>query len=107
MSHIDERRYEVRKEELEQGESITHPLNLADVSFSQKAQTTLREAVIQIAEYCRVPPDALSQKLDQKLFWLEPSGILVITIEVPEVDADMFIEIPPGHWWIDDSVCRA
>jgi hypothetical protein len=107
MSHIDESRYEVRKEELEQGESITHPIDLAEVSFSEQAQLTMRKAVEHIAEHCDMPPDALSQKLDQKLFWLEPSGILVITIEVPEVDADMFIEIPPGHWWIDDSVCRA
>ncbi|MBS3780823.1 MAG: hypothetical protein KGY41_10545 [Desulfovermiculus sp.] len=107
MSYIDEHSHAARKEELEQGESITHPLNIEEVSFSNQAQMTLRQAVQKIAEYCHVHPDVLSKKLDQKLYWLEPSGTLVITIEVPEVSADMFIELPPGHWWIDNRTCKA
>lgn len=107
MPYLNEHSKAVQTEELEQGESITHPLNIADVSFSDQAQVTLRQAIQKIAEYCHVHPDVLSEKLDQKLYWLEPSGVLVITIEVPEVSADMFIEFPPGHWWINAELCKA
>ena len=96
----NENQYELEDGEFEQEENISHPLDLVDVSFSWRARMTIREAVEKIAEYCRIPAAVLSEKLDQKLFWLEPSGILVISIEVLEVEADMFIEIPPGHWWV-------
>ncbi|MCF8106011.1 MAG: hypothetical protein K9K64_11045 [Desulfohalobiaceae bacterium] len=101
MSTVNNHLYDVGDEELEQEENITHPLKVEDVAFSKQAQLTLRDAEEKIAEYCQVPPSLLSQKLDQNLFWLEPSGILVINIQVPEAEADMFIEIPPGYWWID------
>jgi hypothetical protein len=104
MSHIHEQLSVAGKKVFEQGESITHPLDITDVSFSKQAQMTLREAVSKIAEYCQVDPGLLSEKLDQKVYWLEPSCILMITIDVPEIDADMFIEIPPGHWWINETI---
>ena len=96
----NENQYELEDGEFEQEANISHPLDLVDVSFSERARMTIREAVEKIAEYCRIPAAVLSEKLDQKLFRLEPSGILVISIEVPEVEADMFIEVPPGHWWV-------
>jgi len=107
MSNLDASKYQVQEDELEQPENTSHRLELNEVRFSSQARLTLREATQKIAEYCQLPPEILDKRLDQKLFWLKPSGMLQITIEVPELDADMFIEIPPGHWWIDDSAYQA
>ncbi|MFP4213293.1 MAG: hypothetical protein ACLFRL_04200 [Desulfohalobiaceae bacterium] len=107
MCYIDTEQHQIQKETLEHGESISHPLKFSEVCLSHQAHLTLQEAVQKIAEYCQISSKIISGRLNQKLFWLEPSGLLLISIEVPEVNADMFIQIPSGHWWIDDSACQA
>jgi hypothetical protein len=84
-------------------EQVAHPLKFSEVRFSTNAEQTIHKAVERIAVYCNRSPMYFYKKMDNELYWLDPSGILLIVIHSSDLDADMYIEIPPGHWWIVNS----
>jgi hypothetical protein len=103
MQVIDYREYSPSSQYVHNQQQVYHPILSEDVNLSDNAKMTLHSAVTKIAEYCQVPKQNLLKKMDQEYFWMEPSGILVILVNVEEIDADMFVEIPPNHWWIDNK----
>ncbi len=103
MHIIDSQRYEEDSDPLDKSEQIYHPLSFSDVKFSKNAERTIHEAVERIAIYCERSPMYFYKKMDNEIYWLDPSGILLIVIHSKDLNADMYIEIPPGHWWIVDS----
>lgn len=107
MHVIDYREYSPSSQYVRNQEQVYHPILSDEVNLSDNARMTLQAAVTKIAEYCQVHEETLLQKMDQEYFWMEPSGVLVIVLYVEEIDADMFVEIPPDHWWIDDKAPRA
>lgn len=76
-----------------------HRVTLQDVQFSKNAQYTIGLAVKEIAERCGLYVGEITKKLRGDMYWQEEDESLVIVFPVPEISADMMIEIPEGHWW--------
>lgn len=102
MHIIDSQSYE-QDPDLDNKEQIYHPLSFSEIRFSENAERTIHEAVERIAIYCERSPMYFYKKMDNELYWLDPSGLLLIVIHSKDLDADMYIEIPPGNWWVTGS----
>lgn len=80
-----------------------HRVYLNDVSFSQGAMHTIGLAVKEVAEKCGLFPNEVTKRLRGHMYWLEENESLMIVFPVPEIEADMMIEIPEGHWWFKNA----
>lgn len=107
MHVIDYQEYSPRSQYIQGQKQVYHPIAIDEVMLSENASATLQSAVTRVAAYCEVSEEAIRSRMGREYFWMEPSGILVIVLYVQEIDADMFVEIPPSHWWIDDKQPRA
>lgn len=76
-----------------------HQVLLQDVRFSDNAKCTIGLAVKDIAARCGVFPHDITSRMRGRMYWLEEDESLVIVFPVPDMDADMLVEIPRGHWW--------
>jgi hypothetical protein len=81
--------------------SVYHPLNPDDLIFSENAKFTLNEAIEKIAQHVNINPHELNEKLNRNYFLMEPSGFLIILIQIEEIEAEMYVEIPADHWWVN------
>ncbi len=77
-----------------------YPLDPNNVALSSNAKSTLNEATEKISEHLHLSTKRLTETLKRSYFSMEPSGFLVILMEVEELEAEMFIEIPPDYWWL-------
>ncbi len=91
------------RRELDGPDGGEHPVTLDDVRFSRGAQLTIGFAVKEIAERCGLFPGDLTRRLRGRMYWMEGSENLMIVFPVPEVEAEMLVEIPRGHWWFKDA----
>jgi len=80
-----------------------HRVTLADVSLSDSAKYTIGLAVKDIASQLGMFDHELIRRLRGEMYWLEKSEDLVIIFPVPEIGADMLVEIPQGHWWFKEA----
>ena len=80
-----------------------HRVTLADVSFSDNAKYTIGLAVKDIASQLGMFDHEITRRLVGEIYWLEESEDLIILFPVPEIGADMLVEIPSGHWWFKDA----
>lgn len=80
-----------------------HKVYLTDVSFSDNAKYTIGLAVKDIASQLGLFDHEITKRLTGEMYWLEESEDLVIIFAVPEINADMLVEIPRGHWWFRDA----
>ena len=79
-----------------------HRVCLTDVSFSRSAMGTIGLAIKDIAAQCGVFPQDITKHMRGHLYWVEDSENLLIIFPIPEIGADMLVEIPEGHWWFKD-----
>lgn len=106
-------RYEPRQEhgrgihDLESSGQISHRLSPLDVELSPAAKTTVGMAAQEIALQLEMPLDLIKARTMGKMYWLEPSDELMIVISMPEIEADMFVNIPAGHWRLRQRPIRA
>jgi len=107
MQVIDYQEYSSLSTHLENNKPVYHPLASEDVKLSENARLTLQSAASKIAEHFDIPEQNISDKLSQHYFLMEPTGDLVIIIYTADIDAEMYVEIPPGHWWIDRHTPRS
>lgn len=80
-----------------------HEVFLADVEFSPNAKYTIGLAVKEVAAHCAMMPKELTSRMHGKMFWVESTRNLVIIFPVPELEAEMMIEIPKEHWRFRDA----
>lgn len=86
--------------QVEHEDHAAHRVHPWDVEFSRSAMITIGSAVKQIAAHLGVSPKAVTKGMFGEMYWLEPSNRLMLVIPVPKAEADMFVEIPEGHWHI-------
>ncbi|NJB66365.1 hypothetical protein GGQ74_000005 [Desulfobaculum xiamenense] len=84
--------------ELDGHRDEAHEVQLADVEFTTNAKYTIGLAVKEIAAHCGMLPHELTRRMRGRMFWQEATEDLMIVFAVPELEADMMIEIPKGHW---------
>ena len=77
---------------------ISYELSLRDIEFSREARLTLGLAVMEIASSLAIEAAQLTRRMPGKVFCLGSTGKLMIEFSVPELEADMFVEIPAEHW---------
>lgn len=97
------RSFEQQGEVFAQSLDGAHRVELGDVQFSKNAQYTIGLAVKEIAERCGLYVGEITKRLTGDMFWLEENESLMIVFPVPEIQADMMVEIPAGHWWFRDA----
>jgi hypothetical protein len=96
---IESRLFDVgTRGEISDTEGFRHALSLSDVSFTRDAMYTLGLAIKEIANYIGVFPNEISSRLDGDLYWTEGIDTLTIVFQVPEIEAEMIIQIPKEHW---------
>ncbi|MGE4297975.1 MAG: hypothetical protein AB7E47_08100 [Desulfovibrionaceae bacterium] len=88
--------------DLHRSEEVAHRIQLTEVDFSPGARATIGLAVRHIAEQYLLEPSDLARRMQGEIYWIEPSDKLMIVLPVPEADADMFVEVPAGHWRFKD-----
>lgn len=86
--------YETRSELV--GKS--HELSLSDVAFTRDAMYTLGLAVKEVASHVGLFPSEITSRMKGRIYWTEGIDILTIIFAVPEIDADMVVEIPKDYW---------
>lgn len=96
--------HEFQRAGLEMGERLeeAHRVFLSDVGFSKNAMSTIGFAIKDIAQKCGVFPHDITSRMQGHMYWLEECESLIIVFPVPEIEADMMVEIPEGHWWFKD-----
>ncbi|WP_461211083.1 hypothetical protein [Desulfocurvus sp. DL9XJH121] len=80
-----------------------HRVYLTEVAFSRSAQCTIGLAVKDIAARCGVFAADIVKAMCGHMYWLEKDESLVIVFPVPQLEADMLVEIPRGHWRFRDQ----
>jgi len=95
--------FEAAQRALDEKLESAHRVTLGDVRFSQGAMYTIGLAVKEIAEKCGLFTGELTKRLQGHMYWLEGSESLMILFPVPEIQAEMMVEIPQGHWWFKDA----
>lgn len=89
--------------ELPVKDEVARDVTMADVRISVEARMTIGQAMKDIAAIVKMPEADLIRRMQGKMQWREPSGMLTVSFYVPEVDADMYIDIPKEHWEFKDK----
>lgn len=74
------------------------PVSRSQVVFSDDARVTIGEAFRQVAWTLCCDPRALTRGATGEILWHPGTDTLSIRLDVPELEAEMYIEIPEGHW---------
>lgn len=74
------------------------PVSRSQVMFSDDAKATIGEAFREVAWTLCCDPRALTRGATGEILWHPDSDALSIRLDVPELEAEMYIEIPAGHW---------
>ena len=100
-SFVDSRQWSPTSRETAHIQPVYHPLDAEHLRLTPNAQATLTEAKQAIAHHFEIDVHSLTDQTSCTYFLMEPHDALVVVIGVEDLDADMFVEIPRDHWWID------
>lgn len=105
MGHISDasKMFEFTGMDVGNTQQTAHRVYLDEVSFTREAMYTLGLAVKEVAERVGVFPREIIKKLKGHMYWDERTENLFIVFPVPEIEADMMVEIPRDHWWFKDA----
>lgn len=73
-------------------------ISLFDVHFEREAMILIGLGIKKLAAMHGLPEGIIKMHMKGNLFNAPPSKHLYFLFNVPEIDADMHISIPPCHW---------
>ena len=73
-------------------------IKLSQVRLTNDARVTLGLAVKEIAAEFGLDAKAMTRHLSGEIYWRMDEDSLVFVLHCEELDADMFVNIPEGHW---------
>ncbi len=73
-------------------------VDLFSVRFSLEGMRRIGEAILAVAEAYGLPEGLIRKRMAGRLFKAPPSPSLYFLFHMPEVEADMHVEIPPVYW---------
>jgi hypothetical protein len=75
-----------------------HRLRLFSVRFSADGMRLIGEAILAVSREYGLPVGLIRARMAGNLYSVPPSPSLYFLFQVPEIEADMHIEIPPAYW---------
>ncbi len=73
-------------------------VSLFDIYFEKEAMILIGLGIKKISVMYGLPEGIIKQHMKGNLFNAPPSNHLYFLFNIPEIDADMHISIPPCHW---------
>lgn len=73
-------------------------IRLQSVRFSAAGMRMIGEAILAVAREYGLPEGIIRQRMAGRLYSVPPSPSLYFLFHMPEIEADMHIEIPPAYW---------
>lgn len=71
---------------------------LHDVQFTTQGMALLGLGMLAMAERHGLPVELLRDRMKNNLYAAPPSDSLYFLFQIPELEADMHIEVPGTHW---------
>ena len=75
-----------------------HAIRLHSVRFSVDGMRMIGEAILAVAQEYGLPEGLIRRRMAGRLYSVPPSPSLYFLFHMPEIEADMHIEIPPAYW---------
>lgn len=79
-------------------ESPSVKVQLSHIRVTAQAQATLGMAVQEVSREFGLDTSMLIKRLKGEIYWRPETDSLMFVLNCPELEADMFVEIPEGHW---------
>ncbi|HML53944.1 MAG TPA: hypothetical protein PKC79_07605 [Solidesulfovibrio magneticus] len=73
-------------------------IRLHSVRFSADGMRMIGEAILAVAQEYGLPEGLIRRRMAGRLYSVPPSPSLYFLFHMPEIEADMHIEIPPAYW---------
>ncbi len=73
-------------------------IRLHSVRFSADGMRMIGEAILAVAQEYGLPEGLIRRRMAGRLFSVPPSPSLYFLFHMPEIEADMHMEIPPTYW---------
>ncbi|EPR43864.1 hypothetical protein dsx2_0088 [Desulfovibrio sp. X2] len=74
------------------------PVHPALVMLSDDAKASVGEAFREVAFTLCCDPSELTRGAHGEMLWHPAEDCLSLRLSVPELEAEMYVEIPSGHW---------
>ena len=71
---------------------------LHTIQFTVQGMVLIGQGMLALADRHGLPVQLLRDRMKYSLFTVPPSESLYFLFHVPELDADMHVEIPAVHW---------
>jgi len=68
------------------------------VQFTARGMALIGLGMQALAQRHGLPLELIRDRMKNNLYAVPPSESLYFLFQVPELDADMHVEIPPAHW---------
>lgn len=73
-------------------------VGLDQVQFTPQGMRMIGEGLLTVANEYGIPPQLVKERMKGNLFLAPPSTSLYFLFQLPELEADMHLEIPERYW---------
>jgi hypothetical protein len=86
------------KQEVQLNGRSAKRVGLDQVQFTPQGMRMIGEGVLAVANEYGIPPQLVKERMKGNLFLVPPSQSLYFLFQIPELEADMHLEIPTRYW---------
>lgn len=73
-------------------------IRLHSVRFSADGMRMIGQAILAVSDEYGLPEGLIRRRMAGRLYSVPPSPSLYFLFHMPEIEADMHIEMPPAYW---------
>lgn len=74
------------------------PVGLHQVRFTDQGMRMIGQGILALSREHGLPVRLITERMKRQLFAVPPSHSLYFLFHLPELEADMHVEIPQAHW---------